>query len=129
MNLWSSLRRTVAPIPVALMLSSRTENGPLLGGLLRRTCACAHGAATGGDRLDDVVITRAATQIAFELRADGVLVEFVPLAVHDIDRRHDHARRTEAALQSVIVAEGFLHRVQLVTVGEALDRGDLGVFE
>jgi hypothetical protein len=29
-------------------------------------------------------------------------------------------------LQRVIVAEGFLHRVQLVSVGDALDRQDVG---
>ena len=41
-----------------------------------------------------------------------------------IDRAHDHARRAEAALQAVMLAEGFLHRMQLVALGEALDRGD-----
>ena len=31
-----------------------------------------------------------------------------------------------AALQTVIVAEGGLHRVQLVALGDAFDRGDVG---
>ena len=30
-----------------------------------------------------------------------------------VDRAHDHARRAEAALQPVALAEGLLHRVQL----------------
>src|SRR5437773_12122318 len=112
MNRWSSLRRTFAPMPVALMLSLPSRNGPLLGGLLRRACARAHGAGAGRDRLDDVVIAGAAAQIAFEFPADGLLVEIMTLAVHDIDRGHDHARRAEAALQAMIFAERFLHRVQ-----------------
>ena len=48
------------------------------------------------------------------------------MAVHDVDRRHDHARRAEAALQAVIVAERRLHRMQLVALGEAFDGGDVG---
>jgi hypothetical protein len=46
--------------------------------------------------------------------------------LHDIDRRHDHARGAIAALQAVIVAERRLHRVQFVALGDALDRGDAG---
>src|ERR1051326_538553 len=72
----------------------------------RRRCrAAAHGAGAGGNRFDDVVVTGAAADIAFELFADGVLVELVPFAAHDIDRGHDHAGRAVAALQAVILAE------------------------
>ena len=69
--------------------------------------------AAGGiqHRLDDVVIAGAAADIAFQLLADGLFVEIAAMAVHDIDRRHDHARRAIAALQSVIVAERGLHRM------------------
>ncbi len=42
-----------------------------------------------------------------------VLIERATLAVHDIDGRHDHAGRAEAALQRVMLAEGLLHRVQV----------------
>ncbi len=42
-----------------------------------------------------------------------VLVEIVALAIDDVDRRHDHAGRAVAALQTVILAERFLHRMQL----------------
>ena len=48
------------------------------------------------------------------------------MAMDDVDGRHDHARRAEAALQAVIVAECRLHRVQLVALGDAFDGGDVG---
>ena len=42
-----------------------------------------------------------------------LLVEVVALATHDIEeRRHDHAGRAVAALQTVVLAERLLHRVQ-----------------
>ena len=77
-------------------------------------------------RFDDVVVAGAAADVAFELMADGGLVELAAMAVHDVDRRHDHARRAIAALQAVIVAEGRLHRVQFVALGDAFDGGDVG---
>jgi hypothetical protein len=40
--------------------------------------------------------------------------------------RHDHARRAIAALQAVIIAEGRLHRMQLVAFRDAFDSGDVG---
>src|SRR5580704_15700343 len=66
--------------------------------------------------LDDIVIAGAAADIAFELLADGGLVELAAMTLHDVDRRHDHARRAIAALQAVIVAERRLHRMQLVAL-------------
>ena len=42
--------------------------------------------------------------------------------LHQIDRAHHHARRAEAALQGVVLAEHLLHRVQrAVSRGEPLD--------
>ena len=41
------------------------------------------------------------------------------------DRRHDLPGRAVAALEGVVRDEGPLHRVQVVAVGEALDRRDL----
>src|ERR1700694_492683 len=120
----SSLRRTAAPIPVALMAIS-FPSVPLLGGLLH---AGFHGAGAGCDRLDDVVIAGTAAEIAVELFADGVIVELIGLAVDHVDRRHDHAGGAKAALQTVMLAEGFLHRVQLSAVGDPLDGGDIRPF-
>ena len=48
------------------------------------------------------------------------------LAMDQIDRGHDHAGRAEAALQAVMLAERFLHRMQRRAVGgQALDGPDL----
>src|SRR5690349_21546395 len=118
MKRWSFLRRTGAPIPVAVMTDSfpncRTD-----ASLFRHTLR------PGGDRLHDVMVAGATAQIAVELVTDGLVVEIVALAIHHVDRSHDHARRTEAALQAVMLAEGFLHRMQLRAVGDTFDRGDL----
>ncbi len=52
--------------------------------------------------------------------------EVVALAVDQIDRGHDHARRAEAALQAVMLAERLLHRMQRRAVGgQPLDGLDL----
>ena len=67
------------------------------------------GGGTAFDRADDVVIAGTATEIALELLADRRLVDLAAVAVHDVDAGHDHAGRTEAALQRVMLAEGFLH--------------------
>ena len=52
--------------------------------------------------------------------------KIVALAMHDIDRGHDHAGGAEAALQAVMLAERLLHRMQRRAVGgETLDGLDL----
>ena len=94
----------------------------LLRRLLQRRLG--HSMGSGGHGLDDVVIARAAAQVAFEFGPDGLLVEGIPLAVHDIDGRHDHAGRAVPALKAMVLAEGRLHRVQLAALGDALDGGD-----
>src|SRR5262249_9819071 len=58
--------------------------------------------------------------------ADGPLLEVMPLAPHDIDRGHDHARGAEAALEAVVFAESLLHRMKLPVGREALDGQDVG---
>src|SRR5437764_11270471 len=103
MNLKSSLRRTAAPIPVALMafppsgIVSTNCSSASSG-----QCSSSHRLGAGRDRLHDVVVPGAAADVAFELVPDGLVVEVVALAGHQVDRRHDHAGRTEAALQTVI---------------------------
>src|ERR1044072_326781 len=123
MNLWSSLRRTAAPIPVALMAFPPAGIGWMFLICLLRA-ALRHRLWPRGDRLHDVVVAGAAADVAFELVADGLVVEVVALAVYHINRLHDHAGRTETSLQAVIVAERFLHRVQRAVLRQALDRGD-----
>src|SRR5258707_5851355 len=85
-----------------------------------------HAAGRIEHRFDDVVVTGAAADVAFQLVPDGGLVELAAIAVHDIDRRHDHAGGAIAALQAVIVAERRLHRVQFVALRDTLDGGDAG---
>src|SRR5262245_49177221 len=94
-NLNSSLRRTAAPIPVALMAFPPS-------GIVSTNCSSAscgqclrHRFRAGGDRLDDVVVAGAAADVAFELVPDGLVVEVVALAVHHVDRGHDHAGGAE----------------------------------
>src|ERR1700684_2330025 len=77
-------------------------------------------------RLDDVMIAGAAADIALELLAQRHLIEVRSMAFDDVDRGHDHAGSTVTALQSVIVTEGGLHRMQFVALCDALDGGDAG---
>src|SRR6195952_2827967 len=77
------------------------------------------------DRLDDVVIARAAADVAVERFADLFLVG-LRVVGEQLHRRHHHARRAEAALQAVAFAERRLHRMQLAALlREAFDRRDL----
>src|SRR5918996_3555417 len=102
----SSLRRTEAPIPSVAIASAPHVRGGRL------------------NRLDDVVVAGAAAQVALEPLADlGFGGRRV--ALHQVDRAHDHAGRAEAALQPVMLAERRLHRVQLAVLRQALDGGDL----
>src|SRR5258707_9439351 len=137
----SSLRTTLAPMPSTPMFCPPNRSycfrrfhrneavfecwfdrrSQLFGGLRD-----LHAAGRIEHRFDDVVVTGAAANVAFQLVPDGFLVELAAIAVHDIDRRHDHARGAIAALQAVIVAERRLHRVQLVALRDALDGGDAG---
>ena len=84
-----------------------------------------HCLCPGHHGLDDVVIARAAAQIAFQLVANGFFAR-IWIALSQVDRTHDHARRAEAALQGMMFAEGFLHRVQFAVLGEAFDGDYLG---
>jgi hypothetical protein len=46
------------------------------------------------------------------------------MPVQDIDRRHDHAGRAETTLQRVVVPECNLHRMELASLCNPLDRRD-----
>jgi hypothetical protein len=75
------------------------------------------------------VIASAAANIAFKLMADGVFIKLLALAVDDVDGRHDHARGTEAALQTMLFMERLLHRVQTATLaGNTFNRGNDSTF-
>src|SRR4029077_17969674 len=88
---------------------------PSLGHLLRRVL----------DRLDDVVVAGAATEVAFEAVANlGLAGALVPL--EELVGGHDHARGAEAALEAMLLPEALLDRVELPILGEPLDRHDVG---
>src|SRR5580765_8465797 len=72
------------------------------------------------DRLHDVHVARAAAEVAADPRPDLLLVGLRVL-LQEPGRLHDHARRTEAALETVLVPERLLERVQRGAVGHALD--------
>src|SRR6516165_10782404 len=121
MKRWSSLRRTGAPIPLALTgillgllplclclpVSSWWRALPTSAG---RLAAISRGGPCSGHRRgavlhggDDIVIAGAAAQVAFQSGADRRFVEFAPRALDQIDGGHDHAGRKEPALQSVVL--------------------------
>src|SRR6185436_7777285 len=77
------------------------------------------------DGLHDIVIAGAAAEIAFELVAD-VGLGGLGIALDELRRRHDHARRAEAALEPVLLPESLLDRVELTVLRHSLDGRDLG---
>src|SRR5690242_18554249 len=103
----SSLRLTLAPMPVAVAVPSGIS-------------LPSHRLRAGLHGLDDVVVARTAADIAVEAVADLLFAE-TGVVFGQRDRGHHHARGTEAALQAVIVAKGLLHRMQGAVLGEAFD--------
>src|SRR3954466_16387624 len=72
----------------------------------------------------NVGVGGAAADVAAHELAD-VLVGAGVALLDQLDRRHDLPGGAVAALERVVLDERPLHRVQLVAVGEPLDRGDL----
>src|SRR5919201_3259927 len=73
---------------------------------------------------DDVLVARAAAQVAAQCLAD--LVVGGPRALsQECQARDQHARGTEAALQAMGVPERLLERVQLFARSKALNRRDV----
>src|SRR5437667_10314620 len=84
-----------------------------------------HGGGALRHRFDDVLVTRAAAEIAFELGANRFLVG-VRMPLYQVDRGEHHARRAEAALQAVAFLECRLHRMHLAVACEAFDGRPFG---
>src|SRR5712692_5848215 len=93
----SSLRRTRWPIPL---------------GARSRATGESHGR-------DDVLVTSAAAQIPGERLADLALVR-IGMVAQERDQRHEDARRAEAALQPVSLAECGLERMQRIAPPRAV---------
>ena len=62
--------------------------------------------------VDDGLITRATAVIARDQVSDLIAVG-VGVVAHDIQRRDQHARRTESALEGVVLQEGLLQSGQI----------------
>src|SRR5262249_18170731 len=75
------------------------------------------------DRFHDIDVAGAAAEIAVE-RVLDLFRGRIRVVLEQVHRRHDHARRAVAALQAVLLAKSFLHRMELVAVREPLDRRD-----
>src|SRR5437899_219565 len=91
--------------------------------LLRRSLAAHHGSGVEHGA-DDLVVAGAAAEIAGQPVA-GLFLGRVLVLVEQRLRRDDESGGAEAALQRGVFEEFLLHRVQLVALGDALDRGDL----
>src|SRR3712207_5402275 len=114
----SSLRGT--PPPTYRSAASVTLSPPLGS----RRGLLAHSGLRHLDGLDDVLVARAAAQVALEPFPD-LLFGRVRLLLEEAYGGHDHARRAVAALEAVRLVEGLLHRVPEPVLRNALHRRDL----
>src|SRR3712207_5519878 len=112
MKRWSSLRRTAAPIPVAVIAV------PFEVALLQLRSG-PHCFGAGGDRLDNVVVARAPAEVAIKLMPNGFVVEVATRAIDHVDGGQEQPGRTEAALQGMLLSKGLLYRMRLRAVGGA----------
>ena len=69
-------------------------------------------------------VRSASTEISVE-RLLRLLGSGIRILLEQRDRRHHEARRAEAAHQSVVVAEGLLHRMKRCAIREAIDGPDV----
>src|SRR5205823_783310 len=76
-------------------------------------------------RADDLVVARAAAEVARQPEADAVLVR-ARLRIEQRLRRDDEARRADAALERCLFQERLLEGMKPVGIPNALDRQDLG---
>src|SRR6478752_3458763 len=75
-------------------------------------------------RFDDVLVAGAAAQVAGQRPAHVLLGRVGVLVEERLGGQH-HARRAEAALQTVLLPEALLQRMQLAGASQALDGADL----
>src|SRR5262249_13107623 len=94
-----------------------------LAGQLKFSSATLHPFHTG-NRFENASESAASADIAVEPFPD-LFFRRIRVLFEQADARHDEARRAEAAHQRVLVAECLLDRVQLIAVGETIDRANL----
>src|SRR5437773_10476223 len=112
----SSRRWSLAPTSWVTAMS--VASGGDRGLLARRA---AHRPGGGLDGFDDVDVAGTPAEIAFEAPADLVFGG-VRVLRKQVRGRHDEPWRAVATLQSVLVPERLLDRVELAILGQALDR-------
>src|SRR5918995_3459135 len=112
MNLGSSTRLTGAPSTSVVISRLLCRNG---GGR-----ALAHGPGGLADRQHDVVVARAAAEVALD-RVPNLLVGRIVGPAQQVGGGHDHAGGAEPALEPVLLPERALERVKVVGVTQALD--------
>src|SRR5215469_9950492 len=81
----------------------------------------SHCCRAGFDCLDNVHIAGAAAEDCRDRVADLILGR-VRIDFQVIERGDQHPRRAKPALQCMVLVKGPLERVELVAIGEALDR-------
>lgn len=74
------------------------------------------------NRLHNIVIPRATAEVSFQRMPDRFF-RGLRVVLQQIGRHHDHARRTETALQPVAFVKTFLQRMQFAVVRQAFDSG------
>src|SRR3989442_10426020 len=99
----------------------------LLALLVRRLRACwlssasLHAFGRILDSTHDVLIARAAADVAFELMAN-LFFAWIGTILEQLVRGHDHARSAEAALHAVFLPKAFLYWLQNAFRGHPIDR-------
>src|SRR5206468_3325328 len=79
---------------------------------------------------DDVVVARAAAEVAFELVPNGAVIEIVALAIDHVEGGHDHTGRAVAALEPVMLAKRLLHGMQRAGgIGQTFDGQNIRPFD
>ena len=110
-----------------ILLPDRTGFAPMITRSAFTVPQILRGSAAGGqNRFDDVVIARAAAEIALKI------IAYLGLGGRRVlgqqrRCRHHHARRAESALQPVMILKRLLNRMQrAIRLGHALDGLDFG---
>src|SRR5262245_15763189 len=96
--------------------SRRLIRVPTVFGTIGMTSRCLSGARLRGgapDRVHDVLVARAAAEVALEPVTD-LRIGRVRVPLDQLTCGEDHARRAVAALEPVLFPEADLHRVELV---------------
>src|SRR5690349_15758250 len=120
----SSLRSMREPIGPVGLVAGRAAGLAAVVSVMAGSSSC-HFRKAVFHGLHDVVVSGAAAEVAVERLADLGLGGLLGLA-GEPDRGHHHARRAEAALQTVVLLERGLHGMELVAAREPFDGGDLG---